>query len=207
MEKINSTLVNKIKKYIKNGEHPLIIAISGVNGVGKTTLAFHLSNVLEIKQRVGLGSIVKTLIAMEPKSKDFLRMDNHFTTLIKVSTLHKQSLIISKAVNLMIDKYSRSRVSCIIEGVQLLPIYLDGRITQFHMQVTDSKKYKEQLENCDTRKPRVVSEKELSNLLKLNQVLSGEMNVKGVYILDNSKSLVAIINEMLENIAINLNLK
>jgi len=69
MEKINYKLADKIKKHIKNSEHPLIIVISGVNGAGKTTLAFHLSNILDIRQRVSLGSIVKTLIVMNPKNK------------------------------------------------------------------------------------------------------------------------------------------
>ena len=32
MEKINYKLANKIKKHIRNSEHPLIIVISGVNG-------------------------------------------------------------------------------------------------------------------------------------------------------------------------------
>lgn len=66
---------------------------------------------------------------------------------------------------------------------------------------------KQQLKNCDTRTPRIVSEKEFNNLLKLNQLLVKEMVARKVYLLDSSKPLVVIINEMLENIAINLNLK
>ncbi len=207
MEKINKTLANKIKKYIKSTRHPLIVLISGINGVGKTTVAFNLSNLLDIKQRVGLGSIVKTLISIDPKNKDFYKMDNYFTSSIKMNELKKQSLVISKSVNLMIEKYSVGGVSCIIEGVQLIPRYLVGNTIQFYIQITDSKKYKQRLEICDTRTPRIVSEKEFSNLLKLNQLLEKEMSKSKVCVLDGSKSLVAIINEMLENIAINLNLK
>ncbi|MFA4975332.1 MAG: hypothetical protein WC839_01795 [Candidatus Paceibacterota bacterium] len=206
MEKINYNLANKIKKHIKNGERPLIIVISGINGVGKTTLAFHLSNILEIKQRIGLGAIVKTLISMEPKNKDFLKMNNYFSPL-SVIDLQKQSLIISKVINFMIKKYNAGGVSCIIEGVQLLTRYLNNQIIQFHILVTDPKKYRKQLKNSDTRNPRNVSDKEFINLLKVDEILKEEMNFPTVYLLDNSKSLVAIINKMLEDIAINLNIK
>lgn len=207
MEKANLDLAEKIKRYIESGKHPLIILISGVNGVGKTTIAFQLSNILEIKQRVGLGSIVKTLISMRPKDKALLKMDNHFSSPINITNLQKQSLIISKPLNLIIRSYSEGGVSCVIEGVQLLPRYLDKQIMQFHILVADSKKYRNQLKNCNTRNPREVSDKEFSNLLNINEILKEEMNFPTVYILDNSKSLVAIINEILYNLAIKLNIK
>ena len=206
MEKINYNLVNKIKKYIRNAKHPLIILISGVNGAGKTTLAFHLSNILEIKQRVSLGSIVKTLIAINPKKKDYLKMNNYLFPLSS-KDIQKQALIISKVTNLMISKYHKGGVSCIIEGVQLLTRYLDKRCIQFHIQITNPKKYNKQLRNSDTRNPRHLSENVFGNLLELNDILNNEMNLPGVYILENSKSLSGNINEVLEKLIINLNIK
>ncbi|MCE9585310.1 hypothetical protein K8Q94_01660 [Candidatus Nomurabacteria bacterium] len=206
MEKINNNLVNKIKKYLKNGKRPLIIVISGVNGAGKTTLAFHISNILEIKQRVNLGAIVKTLIAMKPKNKDFAKMNNYFLPLSE-KEIQKQSLIISKATNSMIKKYDEGGVSCIIEGVQLLTRYLDSRAIHFHIVVNDVKKYKKQLKNSDTRNPRNVTDNEFTNLLKVNEILKTEMNFPTVYLLDNSESINAIINKVLKDIIINLNLK
>lgn len=206
MLKINYKLADKIKRHIKNREYPLVILISGVNGVGKTTIAFHLSNILGIKQRVGLGVVVKTLITMRPKNKDFVKMDNYFSS-FSANDFKKQSLIISKTINLIIRKYNDGGVSCIIEGVQLLPRYLDNQIIQFHILVTDQKKYKDQLNNCDTRNQRKISDKEFTNLIKIDKLLKEEMNLPTVYLLDNSKSLVAIINKMLEDIVINLNIK
>jgi len=206
MEKINHKLANKIKKHIRNSEHPLIIVISGVNGAGKTTLAFHLSNILEIKQRVSLGSIVKTLIVMNPKNKVISKMNNYFSPL-SVVDIRKQSLIISKATNSMIRKYYTGGVSCIIEGVQLLTRYLDKRCIQFHIKITDSKKYNKQLRNSDTRNPRYLSEKVFGNLLKVNDILNKEMNLPSVYILENSKSLTENINNVLKKLIINLNIK
>ncbi len=206
MEKINYNLASKIKKCIKNGDHPLIIVISGVNGAGKTTLAFHLSNILEIKQRVSLGAIVKTLIVMNPKKKDYLKMNNYLSPL-NAKDIQNQALIISKATNSMISKYYAGGVSCIIEGVQLLTRYLDKRCIQFHIKITDSKKYNKQLRNSDTRNPRYLSEKVFENLLKVNDILNNEMNLPSVHILTNSKSLNENINEALKKLIINLNIK
>lgn len=206
MEKINYKLANKLKKHIRNSEHPLIVVISGVNGAGKTTLAFHLSNILEIKQRVGLGAIVKTLMIMSPKKKDYLKMNNYLAPLTKTD-IKKQSFIISKAINFMIAKYYSGGVSCIIEGVQLLTRYLDKRCIQFHIKITDLKKYNKQLRNSDTRNPRHLSEKIFRNLLKVNDILNSEMSLPSVYILENSKPPNENINEVLKKLIINLNIK
>ena len=206
MEKINYKLANKIKKYKRSHKRPLLIVISCINGVGKTTLAFHLSNILEIKQRVSLGAIVKTLIAMEPKNKNFTKMNNYFSPLGE-KEIQKQSLIISKVTNSLIRKYDKGGVSCIIEGVQLLTRYLDRRVMHFHIIVTDFKKYKKQLKNSDTRNPRNVSDQKFINLLKVNEILKKEMDFPTVYLLNNSESVNAIINKVLKDIIINLNLK
>jgi len=206
MEKINHKLANKIKKHIKNSDYPLIIVISGVNGAGKTTLAFHLSNILDIRQRVSLGSIVKTLIVMNPKNKVISKMNNYFFPLNKVD-IQKQALIISKATNSMIKKYYIGGVSCIIEGVQLLTRYLDKNCIQFHIKITDTKKYNKQLRNSDTRNPRNLSEKVFGNLLVVNDILNNEMDMPNVNCLENSRSLNENINIVLKTLIINLNIK
>lgn len=198
MEKINYQLADKIKKNIRSDNKPLIIGISGVNGVGKTTIAFHLSNILEIKQRIGLGTIVKTIIALHPTNNDFLKMDNDFSSPFKIRELRKQAKILSKPINLIISKYESEKVSCIIEGVQLLPRYLNKGFIHFHVAITDTNKYKQQLQNCDTRKPRKVSDKEISNLLTIDKILKKEMNVSEVHSVDNSQSLITILNKLLE---------
>ena len=206
MKKINYKLAGKIKKHVAKSGHPLIIVISGVNGAGKTTLAFHLSNILEIKQRVSLGAIVKTLIVIKPKNKVISKMNNYLLPLDKVD-IQKQSLIISKATNSMINKYYNGGVSCIIEGVQLLTRHLDKRCIQFHIKITDPKKYNKQLKNSDTRNPRNLSEKVFGNLLKVNDILNNEMNSPGVHTLENSKSLKENINIVLKELIINLKIK
>lgn len=209
MEKINNRLANKIKKHLKTDEQPIIVLISGANGIGKTTIAFYLSNILKIKQRVGLGTVVKTLIAMTSNRKklNYQNMDNNISSLLSLNTLHKQSLIISKTINLLIQKYISEGISCIIEGVQLFPQNLHGKRIHFHLYVDNMEKYKKQLQDCDTRKPRILSTKEFNNLMNLDENLKTSMNNSSVYFIGNSMSLIAIINKMLHNIEISLNIK
>lgn len=206
MEKYSHKLANKIKSHLKSSEHPLIIVISGVNGAGKTTLAFHLSTVLEIKQRVSLGAIVKTLVVMNPKDKVISKMNNYFSPLSE-GDIRQQALIISKATNSMIKKYYAGGVCCIIEGVQLLTRYLDKRCIQFHIKITDPQKYDMQLRNSDTRNPRHLSEKVFRNLMNVNDILNKEMNKPRVHVLENCKSVTENINEVLTTLTINLNIK
>jgi 2-phosphoglycerate kinase len=200
MKRINNRLALKIRKYSRENKKPLIILISGVNGIGKTTIAFALSNILGIKQRVGLGTIVKTLIAMAPNSNKYQEMDNNFSC-ANDEKLKQQALTISKPVNLLIDKYHEDGVSCIIEGMQLFPIYLNKKIFHFHIAVNNIKKYKKQLFSPETRYNRKITKKDLENLLKIDVFLEKQMYNYNVYILKNSEPLVVIINKILYTIA------
>jgi 2-phosphoglycerate kinase len=200
MKKINNILALKIRRYFRKNKKPLIILISGVNGIGKTTTAFTLSNILGIKQRVGLGTIVKTLIAMTPNKNKYLEMDNNFSC-ENDKKLKQQALIISKPVNLLIDKYHKDGVSCIIEGMQLFPIYLNKKNFHFHLVVDNVKKYKKQLFGPETRYKRKISKKDLENLLKTDNFLKKQMYNYNVCVLKNSEPLVAIINKILYTIA------
>lgn len=208
MQKINIFLAKKIQAYLKKGNKPLIILISGVNGVGKTSIAFTLSNILAIKQRVGLGTIVKTLIAIssEKNKENYLHMDNKFSC-TNEKDLKKYALLISKPVNLLIEKYTQGHISCIIEGVQLLPIYLQKNIIHFHIEVNNPKKYKAQLGNPNIVHKHRVKDQDFKNLLKVDKFLKKEMFNHKVHILKNSRSQITIINEILESIIININKK
>ena len=200
MGKINNRLALKIQRYFRKNKKPLIILISGVNGIGKTTTAFALSNILRIKQRVGLGTIVKTLITMNPNKNEYQEMDNNFSC-ANDKKLKQQARTISKPVNLLIDKYYKDGVSCIIEGMQLFPMYLNKKIFHFHIAVDNVKKYKKQLFSPETRYKRKISKKDLENLLKIDDFLEKQMYNYNVCVLKNSETLIAIINKILYTIA------
>jgi len=91
MNKINSEPVFKINNFFKNQKSPFVILICGVNGIGKTTLAFNLSSILNIKQRIGLGVIVKTLIANSTRNNypKMIKMDNVFSITTKELLKHE----------------------------------------------------------------------------------------------------------------------
>ncbi len=121
--------------------------------------------------------------------------------------LKKYALLISKPVNLLIEKYTQGHISCIIEGVQLLPIYLQKNIIHFHIEVSNPKKYKAQLRNHDIVHKHRVKDQDFKNLLKVDKFFKKEMFNHKVYILKNSRSQIAIVNEILESIIININKK
>ncbi len=175
-----------------------IVVISGVNGVGKTTLSFHLSQKLGIKQTVSLGTVVKTLLAFsnEIKQLKLKKFDNHFTEVPDRDSFRLQCQIVSKAVNFIVNKYNNQGVDCIIEGVQLLPQYLKlpkGAV-HVHLTVADHNKFRQQLDNPDTRS-RTVNDLEFANLLALDSILKDEMSGNGVKILDNSGTVADLVNK------------
>ena len=175
-----------------------IIVISGVNGVGKTTLGFHLSQKLGIKQRVSLGTIVKTLLAFsdEIKQLELEKFDNHFMEVPNRDSFRLQCQIVSKAVNFIVNKYNKQGVDCIIEGVQLLRQYLklpEGAV-HVHLAVADHNKFRQQLDNSDTR-DRTVNNLEFANLLALDLILRDEMSGNGVKILANSGTVADLVNK------------
>lgn len=107
-------------------ERTRIILLGGIYGVGKTTVAHHLANRLDIFQRSGLGAIVKTLRVVLPdnnvvrewgkyKSGDRAYLENK---------LHQESKIMGKIITEIVRAAHSSGENYIIDGVQLLPEYL-----------------------------------------------------------------------------------
>lgn len=205
MQKTNRGTVQKIKKILEERPRPLIILISGINSSGKTTLAFEIGKILDIKQRVGLGSIVKTLIvAANKKDRNlFEKMDNDFSSFQDLKEIKHQSKIICKPVNLLIKSYYEGGVSCIIEGVQLLPEYLSenkGKFLHFHLTISDHKKFKQQLESSKTRSPRKLDSESSESLLKKEAYLTNKMKGGDVFYIQNNSSVTESVNKILNTI-------
>lgn len=207
MNKINNKLVTKVKSFIHENKTPIVILICGVNSIGKTTLAFNLSSKLEIKQRIGLGVIMKTLIANSSKReyKKRCKMDNVFS--ISTKELVEHESLIKKTVSMIVSKYLKERMSCIIEGLQLFSGYKDKNIVHFYIKMSDQNKYRKQLESGNTRLPRKISEKDFDNICLIDEFISKQVNNKNVYILENSLSEILILNQSLQKIVDHFNIK
>ena len=106
---------------------PVIIAISGTHGVGKTTLAYNLSNRLNIRQRAGLGVIISTLrysMRDNPIVERWGNYTQYKTPEHIIKKLHDESKLMGEVLTDLINKATVTGEPYIIDGVQLLPQYM-----------------------------------------------------------------------------------
>lgn len=172
--------VRAIRGRMSDGEHPLILLVSGVHGIGKTTLCYELSRRLGIRQRVGLGAIVKTLAefglpAGAPGSAR--EMDNDLGLEDPVSQLDAQARVLCRVVNRIVATYYDQHVHCVIDGVQLVPRYLDvpPGVIHMHIAVSDVSAYLRQIRQANPHKYGPIGEAEAAVLAALDRSLSAAM--------------------------------
>ena len=172
--------VRAIREHMKRGGHPLIILVSGVHGIGKTTLSHELSRRLGIRQRVGLGAIVKTLIefglpADTPGAAPM--MDNVLDLEDPASQLDAHARVICRVVDRLVRTYHAQDVHCVIDGVQLLPRYLhlSPDVIHLHLAVSDFGAYVRQVRGSASHKYGEIEAATERALGTLDRVLAREM--------------------------------
>jgi 2-phosphoglycerate kinase len=151
----------------KSGSRPLILAISGTFGVGKTTLADALARELNIKEKAGVGVIVHALKSC-PGSDELVRNWDDYRGLdaggLKRKLL-RQSKRISRVVNRIAAGCRANGQDFIVEGVHLMPQdFRQGRIKFVILALTDLDELKRRWE-----KPSV-TRKSHSSKISFNQV-------------------------------------
>jgi adenylate kinase len=193
--------VRAIRERMKCGGHPLIILVSGVHGIGKTTLSHELSRRLGIRQRVGLGAIVKTLIefglpADAPGAAPM--MDNVLDLEDPASQLDAHARVICRVVDRLVRTYHAQDVHCVIDGVQLLPRYLhlSPDVIHLHLAVSDFSAYIRQVRRSASRKYGEIEETTARVLETLDRVLAGEMHEsREVVILPHRRPVGGVVAE------------
>jgi hypothetical protein len=172
--------VGAIRERMKRVGHPLIVLVSGVHGIGKTTLSHELSRRLGIRQRVGLGAIVKTLIEFglpaEPPGGAQM-MDNVLDLEDPASQLDAHARVICRVVDRLVRTYHAQGVHCVIDGVQLFPRYLHlpRGVIHLHLAVSDFGAYIRQVRRSTSHKYGEVEETTARALETLDRVLKSEM--------------------------------
>jgi hypothetical protein len=149
--------VRAIRERMKRGGTPLIILVSGVHGIGKTTLSHELSRRLEIRQRVGLGAVVKTLIefGLPADAPGAARMmDNVLDLEDPASQLDAHARVICRVVDRLVRTYHAQGVHCIVDGVQLFPrhLHLPRGVIHLHLAVSDFGAYIRQVRGSASHK-------------------------------------------------------
>ncbi len=188
--------VRAIRERMKDSGHPLIVLVSGVHGIGKTTLSHELSRRLGIRQRVGLGAIVKTLI--EFGLPDAKRMDNVLDLEDPASQLDAHARVLCRVVDRLVRTYTEQGVHCVFDGVQLVPQYLHlpQGVVHLHLAISDVDTYLRQIRHAESRKYGVIAEERAAALVALDRALSGEMKrSQQVVVLQHRRHIVNPVSE------------
>ena len=191
--------VRAIRASMQNAEHPLTLLVSGVHGIGKTTLSHELSRRLGVRQYVGLGTIVKTLIEFDVPSDTpggTGTMDNVVDLEDPAAQLDAQARVICRVVDRLVRTYHAQGVHCLVEGVQLLPKYLhlpEGAI-HLHLAISGFDAYIRQVREVNPHKYGPITEARVSTLAALDRALCAEMQASAqVVILPHRQPIPALV--------------
>jgi len=114
-----------------NKKLPLIIAISGTHGVGKTTLAHALAIKLDIKQRIGLGVVLKTMQILESGNEEIQKWDDYSgckTEQDFVKKIHAQCRIMGSIISKIVDKAIKTGEPYIpMSKIKLVALFLNDK--------------------------------------------------------------------------------
>lgn len=152
------------RKMMSSG-YPLIILIGGPTGAGKSTLALELATRMEITQVVSTDTIremlrtmfsVKLLPAVHKSSYlagRKLRLPPGSETDEVLVGYHQQSLLVNVGVEAMIKRSIQENVNVIINGVHLVPGFINATdfqeacIVQFVITVSDEEEHMQRFLN------------------------------------------------------------
>ncbi len=190
-----------LRRRMQEMEAPLIVLVSGVNGIGKTTLSYELSRCLRIRQHVGLGTIVKTLreFGLPPEAPDMAQaMDNGFCPEEPSLQLDRQAAVIARVVNRLVHAYHAQHVHCVVEGVQLLPVHLllPPEVVHLHLRIGDRVAYAHRMRQANPQKYGPMSDQTVNHLLNLDEALLTVMRgAPGVTIIEQRPPIRATAQE------------
>lgn len=189
--------IRAVRLHMQGTGAPLIVLVSGVNGIGKTTLSHELSRRLGIRQHVGLGTIVKTLreFGLPPEAPDMAQaMDNGFCPADPSLQLQRHAEVIARVVNRLVRAYYAQGVHCVVEGVQLLPKYLElpPEAVHLHLRIGNPAAYARRMREANPHKYGPIDDETVHFLLNLDGVLLEAMRSSpGVVVLEQRPTIQA----------------
>ncbi|MFZ5365966.1 MAG: AAA family ATPase [Patescibacteria group bacterium] len=169
----------EIKKLKEKINFPISILIGGVFGVGKTSLSYNLSFRLGIKQRTSVGVITKTLRFLEPMDSSLRGINQLDKDTDEFPLFFKQAEKICSIVDYILKISRKDGVDYIIDGVQLMPQYLDLDNHSFFIFLKSPKaeELKERLNRSTTHplRYRETTLRQVKKLIKLEKLIISDI--------------------------------
>jgi 2-phosphoglycerate kinase len=187
-------------------DYPLVVLIGGPTGAGKSTLALELATRMEITQVVSTDTIremlrtmfsVKLLPAVHKSSYlagRKLRLPPGSETDEVLVGYHQQSLLVNVGVEAMIKRAIQENVDLIINGVHLVPGFIDPAdfpescIVQFVVTVSDTQEHTQRFlsrQRSARRRKAKAYRQNFKNICKIRDYVTECARQAHVPIIDN----------------------
>ncbi len=167
-------------------DQPLVILIGGATGVGKTTLAVSLANVLDIPRVVATDDIRQILRltlardfmpSIHDSSYDAEAADIQDGLDPVVTAFHEQSRVVGVGVRAIMSRCIEENASAIIDGVHLLPgvsrwkaFEENAIIVPICLALTDREAYETRFAKREVQAPARTPRKSLSDLDRILRI-------------------------------------
>lgn len=165
-------------------DQPLIVLIGGASGVGKTSLAISMANVLDIPRVAATDDIRQIMRLMLSEE---LMPSIHTSSYLAgvgqegsqvIAGFRDQAKVVGLGVRAILDRCLEEHRSVIIDGVHLLPDVLDkwksehpqSFVTQLCLAVSERRVYEERFAKRANEAPARAMHKYLSHLDEIQQV-------------------------------------
>ncbi|MCC7263922.1 MAG: hypothetical protein IT369_15525 [Candidatus Latescibacteria bacterium] len=164
-------------------DQPLIVLIGGASGVGKTSLAISMANVLDIPRVAATDDIRQIMRLMLSEdlmpsihTSSYLAGDGGAGEVI--AGFRDQAKVVSLGVRAILDRCLEEHSSVIIDGVHLLPDLLDkwksehpqSFVAQLCLAVSERRVYEARFAKRESEAPSRPMHKYLSHLDAIQQV-------------------------------------
>ncbi|HLA38543.1 MAG TPA: hypothetical protein VJ417_01025 [Candidatus Glassbacteria bacterium] len=189
-------------------DQPLIVLIGGASGVGKTSLAISMANVLDIPRVAATDDIRQIMrLMLSPELMPSIHTSSYLAWSSLASAageadpvltgFREQVKVVSLGVRAILDRCLEEHSSVIIDGVHLLPDFLEkwksdhpqSFVAQLCLAVSERRVYEERFAKRANEAPARAGDKYLSHLDEIQKIQEHIMEVsaqRDIPIIDTS---------------------